>query len=166
MPFVLDFSVLDKHALPLVGGKNASLGEMIKAGIRVPPGFAVTTDAYIRFIEQAGIQDAILKLLAGVDGEDVSSLDAAAETIRGLIQQTPLISDIQISIEESYEKLCQQCGGGRLPVAVRSSATAEDLPTPSFAGQQYTYLWVQGGAHVATHVQRFWASRFTSRAIA
>jgi len=166
MQYVLDLRDLDKHSLSVVGGKNASLGEMIKAGIRVPPGYAVTTDAYVHFITRAGIQDTILEVLSAVNVDDVSSLDAASETIQNLIQKATLAPDIRASIEESYNRLCHQCGLQIIPVAVRSSATAEDLPTASFAGQQDTYLWIKGGSEVAKHVQRCWASLFTSRAIA
>ncbi|MBW1777313.1 MAG: hypothetical protein JRJ54_06940 [Deltaproteobacteria bacterium] len=166
MPYVLDLRELDKHSLPVVGGKNASLGEMIKAGIRVPPGFAVTTDAYIRFIDKAGIRDTLFQVLSDVNAGDVASLDGASETLQRRIAETPLPSEIRDAIEEGYDRLCRECGVPETPVAVRSSATAEDLPTASFAGQQDTYLWIQGGARVTHHVQSCWASLFTSRAIA
>ncbi len=166
MQYVRDLKALDRRSLPLVGGKNASLGEMIKAGIRVPPGFAVTTDAYVQFISQTGIRETLSKVLGDVNVEDVSSLDAASRSLQDLIQQTPWIPDVREAIQEGYDRLCRECGVDAVPVAVRSSATAEDLPTASFAGQQDTYLWVQGGGQVAHHVRRCWASLFTSRAIA
>ncbi len=162
MQFVREFQRVGQ-AIPClqVGGKNASLGEMIKAGIRVPPGFAVTTEAYIHFIDQAGIQDDIQASLSGLNVEDVASLDRVSNTIQNLIQKTRLTVDIQAAVEEGYDRLCENCGERDLPVAVRSSATAEDLPTASFAGQQDTYLWVRGGSRVTEHVQRCWASLFT-----
>ncbi|MBW2285359.1 MAG: hypothetical protein JRF65_12255, partial [Deltaproteobacteria bacterium] len=166
MAYVLDFSLLDKSSLPLVGGKNASLGEMIKAGIHVPPGFAVTTDSYLAFITDTGIKDRIYEVLSGLDPEDVRALNAASDAVQELIRGGEMADPIQRAIEEGYDGLCERSDVSRLPVAVRSSATAEDLPTASFAGQQDTYLWQVGAEKVIRSVQRCWASLFTPRAIA
>jgi len=165
MDYILDFEELDKSSLPSVGGKNASLGEMIKAGIRVPPGFAVTTDSYLDFITETGIKDEIFTIISSVDPDDVGSLDKKSEKIRSLIIKSSIPIHTQEAIEKGYEELNAKCGLENLPVAVRSSATAEDLPTASFAGQQDTYLWTIGKAQVMANVKQCWASLFTSRAI-
>jgi pyruvate,water dikinase len=165
MDYILNFEFLDKTSLPMVGGKNASLGEMIKSGIRVPPGFAVTTDSYLSFITETGIKDKISDILSGVRPDDVSSLDEVSAEIQALIKTTPINKDVQAAINEGYSQLCQECGIKDVPVAVRSSATAEDLPTASFAGQQDTYLWVVEAENVINSVRKCWASLYTPRAI-
>ena len=165
MDYILNFEEVDKGSLPLVGGKNASLGEMIKAGIRVPPGFAVTTESYLNFITETGIKDKIYRILSDVNPDDVESLNNVAAEVRNLINSASMSEDVQAAIEEGYFQLCEKCLVEVVPVAVRSSATAEDLPTASFAGQQETYLWVQGAAQVGESVQKCWASLFTPRAI-
>jgi len=165
MEHIIDFKSVDKNSLSLVGGKNASLGEMIKAGIRVPHGFAVTTGSYLNFITATGIMDNIFGALVHLDAEDIKALDKASEKIRSLILKTAMSVDTQIAIEKGYEELSKDYHDRNIPVAVRSSATAEDLPTASFAGQQDTYLWTIGIAQVIANVKRCWASLFTSRAI-
>ena len=165
MDYILDFNTLDKSSLPLVGGKNASLGEMIKAGIRVPPGFAVTTENYLGFITDKGIKDEIYRILSDVNVDDVESLNKASAEVQQLITNASMSDEVQGAIEEGYSQLCQTCVMETVPVAVRSSATAEDLPTASFAGQQDTYLWIQGADKVIRSVQNCWASLFTPRAI-
>ena len=165
MNYILNFEQLDKNSLPLVGGKNASLGEMIKAGIRVPPGFAVTTGSYFSFITETGIKDKIYGILSSMPADDVESLNRASAEIQEIIKKTPLSDDIKTAVEEGYSRLCEKCSVEILPVAVRSSATAEDLPTASFAGQQDTYLWVEGVANIINNVHNCWASLFTPRAI-
>ncbi|RTZ99179.1 MAG: phenylphosphate synthase subunit beta [Deltaproteobacteria bacterium] len=166
MAYILNFKELDKTSIPSVGGKNASLGEMIKAGIRVPPGFAVTTTCYEQFILGTEIKDDIFGLLADLDPDDVDALNTAASRVRALIIEATITPEIADTIKEGYHQLCRQCGLDSIPVAVRSSATAEDLPTASFAGQQDTYLWIEGADNVLNRVQRCWASLFTARAIA
>jgi pyruvate,water dikinase len=165
MAYVLGFDQVSKASLPYVGGKNASLGEMLKAGIRVPPGFAITTDSYLEFITTAGIVEEIDHILAHVNPDDVPSLDRASAQIQSLIMGAHLPPAITRAVEEYYCKLCEGCCVEDLPVAVRSSATAEDLPNASFAGQQDTYLWVRGTAPVMHMAQKCWASLFTPRAI-
>ncbi len=165
MAHILNFKDLDKTALPSVGGKNANLGEMIKAGIRVPPGFAVTTSCYEQFITGTEIKDRIFELLANLDPDDVDALNTAADRVQTLIRDASMTAEIADVIREGYHQLCRQCGLTSVPVAVRSSATAEDLPTASFAGQQDTYLWIEGADKVIRRVQRCWASLFTPRAI-
>jgi pyruvate,water dikinase len=165
MDYILNFKDVDKNSLPIVGGKNASLGEMIKASIHVPPGFAVTTDSYLGFITDTGIKDKIFDILSNMPPDDVESLNMASAEIQGLINNVSLIDEIKSAIAEGYSRLCEQCYVETVPVAVRSSATAEDLPTASFAGQQDTYLWIEGTKKVIDSVQRCWASLFTPRAI-
>ena len=166
MDYVLNFEKLDKDSLDLVGGKNASLGEMIKAGIRVPPGFAVTTNSYLDFISDSEIKNKISAILKGLNPDDVKALDACAGEVQALIKNTPISDEIQSAIADSYSQLCDSCAVELVPVAVRSSATAEDLPTASFAGQQDTYLWIEGTEKVIENVRNCWASLFTPRAIA
>ena len=165
MAYVLTFQEVDKNSLPQVGGKNASLGELIKADIPVPPGFAVTTDSYQKFITETGIRDKIFQILSDMKPGDIAALNAASESIQTLIQGSALSEDIRSAIDKAYGELCDNCRVLAMPVAVRSSATAEDLPTASFAGQQDTYLWIQGVEAVAEKVRHCWASLFTARAI-
>ena len=165
MGYTLDFEELNKNSLQMVGGKNASLGEMISAGIYVPPGFAVTTDSYLRFITDTGIKDTIFTILAGLGVDDVEAINNASAEVQGLINNAPMSGNVREAIEEGYARLCTKCVVEKVPVAVRSSATAEDLPTASFAGQQDTYLWVEGIEKVINSVQQCWASLFTPRAI-
>jgi pyruvate,water dikinase len=165
MDLILDFSKLNKNSLSLVGGKNASLGEMINAGIRVPPGFAVTTNSYAVFLEKAAIKDKIYQSLGSLDPKDIEALNQAAAEVQNLIKSAEIPEDIQRAIGQSYSRLCEKCKVEKVPVAVRSSATAEDLPTASFAGQQDTYLWITGSEQVVQNVRNCWASLFTPRAI-
>jgi len=165
MDYILDFEELNKNSLQMVGGKNASLGEMIGVGIHVPPGFAVTTDSYLRFITDTGIKDTIFQALSGLSVDDVEALNNASAEVQNLINNAPMSGNVRAAIEEGYAQLCTKCVVETVPVAVRSSATAEDLPTASFAGQQDTYLWVEGIEKVIDSVQRCWASLFTPRAI-
>ena len=165
MSYIIDFKDLDKNALPQVGGKNASLGELINAGIRVPPGFAVTTDSYLSFITKTGIKDEILNIISKLKPGDIDSLNATSSEIQQLIINKQLPDSIRSIIDDNYAELCRMCEVEDLPVAVRSSATAEDLPNASFAGQQDTYLWIKGASRVVDRVQRCWASLWTARAI-
>src|SRR5690606_31899291 len=127
--------------------KNASIGEMISnlsdAGVRVPPGFATTAEAYRQFLEQDGLGDKIAELLDGVDGDDVTLLSERGRTIRQAVLETPLPDALLSDLKSAYEGLGDDVGTPPA-VAVRSSATAEDLPEASFAGQQDTYLNVNG----------------------
>lgn len=164
-PYILWFQDCDKGRLPLIGGKNASLGEMTRAGIRVPPGFAVTTTAYREFMAQANIAAEISGLLANLDPDDTAAVEAASWTIRQIMGSSHVPADIEDAIHRSYHQLCTACGVADLPVAVRSSATAEDLPNASFAGQQDTSLWVRSEGIVLIRTIICWSSLFTPRAI-
>ncbi|HUS70435.1 MAG TPA: PEP/pyruvate-binding domain-containing protein [Anaerolineae bacterium] len=164
-PYVLWFKDCDETCLALVGGKNMSLGRMTTAGIPVPPGFAVTTTAYGEFLTKAAIARDIRETLAEVDPEDVATVEKAGKALRQLIRSTPIPNDVEQAVKEAYIALCDRCNLAAMPVAVRSSATAEDLPGASFAGQQETYLWVMGPDEVVEATRNCWASLFTDRAI-
>jgi pyruvate,water dikinase len=138
---------------------------LINAGIRVPPGFAITTNAYKQFLEEGAIAARIEELLEGLDENDLKALDSASEQIRQLIEATPFPLELEDRIAEYYRRLSNHCCMPATPVAVRSSATAEDLPSASFAGQQESYLNVQGEARVLDKVRDCMASLFTDRAI-
>ena len=166
MGHILWFEEVGKGNIGQVGGKNASLGELIKAGVKVPPGFAVTTMAYKEFLRETGIEERVGEILSSLDVEETEALQKASEEIRRLIEGASLPGGIRESIEKGYRELCRRLRTERVPVAVRSSATAEDLPTASFAGQQDTYLWVEGTEEVTKKVMKCWGSLFTPRAIA
>ncbi|MBE9513106.1 MAG: phosphoenolpyruvate synthase [Chloroflexi bacterium] len=153
------FSEVNKNDIPLVGGKGANLGEMINANIPVPPGFIVTAPTYFDFIEQAKIMDKIRELLEPLDVNDSKRLQQTAAEVRQIILDAPMPPEIAKGIKEAYIEM------GRGLVAVRSSATAEDLPEASFAGQQSTYLNIEGDDEVVAAVQKCWASLFEARAI-
>ena len=154
--------------IPLVGGKNASLGEMVRElaprGIKVPNGFAITADAYWHLLRAANIDQQIQEILSGLDTRGTANLQQRGSAVRHAIMAAPLPQDLQHSIIAAYRELSR--GADKpMDVAVRSSATAEDLPNASFAGQQETYLNVQGDAALLESCKRCFASLFTDRAI-
>ncbi len=154
--------------IPLVGGKNASLGEMIQQlrckGVKVPTGFATTAYAYRYFISAAGLETKLREIFADLNVEDVNNLRRCGKQARLLMLQTPFPIELQEAIAQAYQNLCQQYDADT-DVAVRSSATAEDLPDASFAGQQETYLNVHGLEAVLQACHKCFASIFTDRAI-
>ena len=154
--------------LPLVGGKNASLGEMFNAlvpkGINVPYGFAITTEAYWHFVEHNNLKDRIKEILKGLDTTDIEDLSMRGKKIRDLIYYSSMPEDLEKEIRDAYSKLCERYGPDT-DVAVRSSASAEDLPDASFAGQQDTYLNIRGIERVLDACKKCFASLFTDRAI-
>ena len=166
--FIKWFADIKIEDVPLVGGKNASLGEMFRElaskGVKVPDGFAITADAFRHFIREAGIDKQIRATLADLDTRDMANLAERGHSVRQAILNASLPPDLQALIGESYRKLQ---GDSKVPldVAVRSSATAEDLPDASFAGQQETYLNVHGTAALLDTCKRCFASLFTDRAI-
>ena len=160
------FEEVCKEDVALVGGKCSSLGELINAGVRVPPGFALTTHGYARFMRDAGVSGEIPGMLEGCGHDDLDHLERASKAIREMIEQHPFAWDLEDSIAEFYRKLSVRCMVPAVPVAVRSSATAEDLPGASFAGQQDTYLWIRGVDDLLHHARRCISSLFTARAIA
>jgi pyruvate,water dikinase len=159
-PFILP---LDGPAATLdqVGGKGASLARLAAAGLPVPPGFHITTHAYRRFVDENSLADAILAAAARARADDPSTLDEASAQIQALFMQGSIPADLAALIGRAYAELA----GDKAAVAVRSSATAEDLPGMSFAGQQETYLNVRGGDNVLAAVRRCWASLWTARAL-
>jgi cytochrome P450 len=142
-----------------VGGKAASLASMTAADLPVPPGFVVTTAAFEA--ARAGVRDTVAAALTGLDATDTAALDRTSAHIRALIEGAPLSPDVEAAIRDGYAAL-----GDDVPVAVRSSATAEDSADTSFAGQQDTYLWVVGADAVVAHVRRCWASLYSARSLA
>ena len=166
LPVVCWFETCRKESVPLVGGKCSSLGELINAGVRVPPGFALTTEGYRRFMAEAGIDRVVQGLLAGVDATDIEALEQVSTEIRAAIEAQPFSFAMEDEIAECYRQLALRCGMPAVPVAVRSSATAEDLPGASFAGQQDTYLWIRGIDEVLHHMRRCISSLYTGRAMA
>lgn len=164
---ILFFSELNNKDVPFVGGKNASLGEMYlelqKNGVRVPNGFAVTAAAYRYFMKEAGIKDEIKKVLSDLNTSNVTNLRTRGKKVRDLIMRSKLPEDLEQEVFQAYKKLIG--GKKNLSVAVRSSATAEDLPDASFAGQQETYLNIKGEKELLLAVKKCIASLFTDRAI-
>jgi pyruvate,water dikinase len=187
--FILWFEEVGIDDIPMVGGKNASLGEMIqqlgKKGVRVPTGFATTAHAYRYYIEKAGLEAQLRELFAELDLDDVLDLRARGKKARSLVLNTPFPPELEAAISSAYLRLCDRYNAtdetcenfdgavadecrtvsGDLDVAVRSSATAEDLPDASFAGQQETYLNVHGAKAVLEACHKCFASLFTDRAI-
>jgi pyruvate, water dikinase len=166
--FVLWFEEVGTHDVGLVGGKNSSLGEMIQEltakGVNVPGGFATTAYAYRYFIESAGLEAKLRTLFADLDVNNLPNLQKRARKARALILNTPFPQDLQDAIAVAYTEMCKRYGENT-DVAVRSSATAEDLPEASFAGQQETYLNVHGIKGVLESCHKCFASLFTDRAI-
>lgn len=165
---VLWFDELSIEDVPLVGGKNASLGEMYRAltpkGVRIPNGFAVTAHAYRHVLESGHALEKIRSILADLDTSDMENLSSRGRRVRTLVRNLELPEDLQQAIIKAYRKLEQEYGT-HVDVAVRSSATAEDLPDASFAGQQETYLNIHGEEEVLDACKRCFASLFTNRAI-
>jgi pyruvate,water dikinase len=167
--YIASFTSLRMTDVGSVGGKNASLGEMISQldhlGVRVPGGFATTADAYRDFLAQSGLDTRIRDLLDKLDIEDVTALAKAGQQIRLWINETPFPAQLDKEIRDAYEKL-QAEAGAEATWAVRSSATAEDLPDASFAGQQETFLNIQGADNVLHAIKEVFASLYNDRAIA
>ncbi len=150
----------------VLGGKIASLCTLSAAGLPVPPGFAVTANAFRKTLADSGLDLALADLMAKIDPADTASVSAAGTRARGWIVQAQIPTGLYESIVEAYADLCGMCGIESIPVAVRSSATSEDQPDASFAGEHDTYLWVRGADDVLHSVRRCWASLYTDRAIA
>lgn len=165
---VLWYQQLGMGDVGVVGGKNASLGEMISnlsnAGVQVPGGFATTANAFNLFLEQSGLEQRIHTLLDSLDVEDIPALGKAGETIRNWIIETPFLPELEDAIRSAFKTL-QGEAGEEASFAVRSSATAEDMPDASFAGQQETFLNVQGFEAVMIAIKHVFASLFNDRAI-
>jgi len=159
MTYTIPFPQLNKTNIPAAGGKGANLGEMTTAGFPVPPGFVLTTAAYDAFVQTHGLHEQIIALASTASADDPQSSEAAAREIKHLFLGAEIPADFMNALFAGYRVL------GEVPVAVRSSATAEDLPDASFAGQQETYLNVQGKDALLDAVKLCWASLWTARAI-
>ncbi|NNF98307.1 MAG: phenylphosphate synthase subunit beta [Desulfobacteraceae bacterium] len=164
--FVRWFQECSLEDVQVVGGKNASLGELLKGGIPVPPGFSITTHAYDLFLEKAKIREDVYGILRSIKPDDTTSGERASREIRGMIESARISLDLEDYIGEFYRQLSKSSNIPAVPSAIRSSGTAEDLPGASFAGQQDTFLWIRGIDDVLKHVKKCWSSLFTPRAIA
>jgi pyruvate,water dikinase len=165
-PYCVTFRNLDNNQIDLVGGKNASLGELTNAGVSVPPGFAVTTQFYRTFMTENDLWDYVQAELDTVEIDDATAATDVSQNIRRAIEDSEIPPNPVSSLEESWQALRQECEVNDPGLAVRSSATAEDLPDASFAGQQDTYLNVHAFADLKTKVKQCISSLFTPRAIA
>ena len=168
MNYIRWFEEICANDVGLVGGKGANLGEMVQASLPVPPGFCLTAEAYRDFVQATGLDGTIGEILADTDQHDPADVAVKAARVRSVIVEQEVPDDIVQQIGESYTRLAQDLGTEDVagaPVAVRSSATAEDLPTASFAGQQDTYLNVRGYKDLLEHTKQCWASLWTDRAM-
>jgi len=168
MTYIRWFEEVGAAQVDLVGGKGANLGEMTTRDLPVPPGFCLTASAYREFIQATGLDETIRNILAETQLDDPADVKAKSARIRGLITEQSVPTTIAREILDGYHRLGQELGSvdvAQVPVAVRSSATAEDLPTASFAGQQDTYLNVRGEAELLDRVKHCWASLWTARAV-
>ncbi|MES2206249.1 MAG: phosphoenolpyruvate synthase [Pseudomonadota bacterium] len=167
---VIGFEALRMTDVEHVGGKNASLGEMISqlasTGVRVPGGFATTAEAFREFLEHSSLTERVKARLEGLDTDDIDALTSAGKEIRQWVLDAPFQSQLEADIREGYAQMCAASGGIEVPVAVRSSATAEDLPDASFAGQQETFLNISGIENILQAVKVVFASLYNDRAIA
>ena len=165
MRFIKWLNEISKKDILLVGGKGANLGEVASI-VQIPPGFVVTSEAFLYFLNTTGLRDKIKEIIKEfISRGDPDEYEKASAVIRGLIERSPLPSDLEREIAESYKKLCEVTGVNNVAVAVRSSATAEDIPEASFAGQQDTYLNVRGVENVIHYVKKVWSSLYTARAL-
>ena len=167
--YVRWLSELGMDDVPIVGGKNASLGEMIhhlaEVGVQVPGGFATTADAYREFLAKDGLDERIQAVLDELDVDDVTALSQAGPRIRGWVMEQPFPAALEAAIDAAFARLTAEAGTAAVSWAVRSSATAEDLPDASFAGQQETFLNVEGLDNIKHRIKEVFASLFNDRAI-
>ncbi|MEP6816809.1 MAG: PEP/pyruvate-binding domain-containing protein, partial [Marmoricola sp.] len=164
-PSAIPFGALATEYHTQVGGKCASLGVMSQAGLPVPPGFAVTTRVFAEAKEVSGLMPQIKELIDDLDSHDQAALSTAAHQTRGLVRSWELPEEHENVIRRMYADLGALCDVDDVPVAVRSSATSEDSPDASFAGEHDTYLWVCGIDAVLEKIRACWASLYTDRAI-
>ncbi|HBF36003.1 MAG TPA: pyruvate, phosphate dikinase, partial [Firmicutes bacterium] len=164
--YTKNLSELNKDSLPQAGGKGANLGVLINAGLPVPPGFIVTADAYRAHLEVSGLKERISRRLENIKEQDITAISEASIDIALWIEEAPMPTRVQAEVAKAFESFSEKMDrGAKLAVAVRSSATAEDLPSASFAGQHDTYLGIYGKESVLKHVKKCWASLWTSQAI-
>ena len=165
LEYIKWFEEIDKDDIPIVGGKGANLGELTQNGLDVPPGFCVTAGAYRYFIEKANLNKKIKEKITDLNIEDSMELQNVSKEIQELINAAEIPQDLAEEIVIAYERLNEKVGIDDVEVAVRSSATAEDLPEASFAGQQDTYLHIKRAEELLNHIRKCWASLWTARAI-
>lgn len=165
LQYIRWFNEINKDDIQMVGGKGANLGELTQKGLEVPPGFCVTAVAYKYFIEKSNLSGVIREKIEKLDVEDSAELQKVSKEIRDLIVKQPIPQDLADEIKTAYDQFNNNIGVQDGEVAVRSSATAEDLPEASFAGQQDTYLHIRGTEELLNHVRKCWASLWTARAI-
>ncbi len=165
LQYIRWFNEINKDDIPMVGGKGANLGELTQKGLEVPPGFCVTAEAYKYFVEKSNLSGVIREKIEKLDVEDSAELQKVSKEIRDLIVKQPIPQDLADEIKTAYDQFNNNIGVQDGEVAVRSSATAEDLPEASFAGQQDTYLHIRGTEELLNHVRKCWASLWTARAI-
>lgn len=159
------FNEIGKDDIAQVGGKGANLGELTSMGLPVPPGFCVTAGAYDEFINYSELDEIVRILVSSLDVEDVEALTDVSKEVRDKINSSEIKPEIEEEIKRAYAQFAEEIGVENPEVAVRSSATAEDLPDASFAGQQDTYLHIRGEEELLNHIRSCWASLWTSRAI-
>jgi pyruvate, water dikinase len=165
-PPVLPFAAIGRDDVLFAGGKGASLGELLRAGIRVPDGFVVATVAFRQAVEHLTVQgEPLAARVAALSPDAPETLAAETARIRAVVESAPLPPSVVEAVAAHYAKLCADTGHPDLPVAVRSSATSEDSAEASFAGLQDTYLWVCGGDSVVDHVRRCWASLYSVESV-
>lgn len=163
--YIKRFNEVDKNDIPLVGGKGANLGEMTQMGLDVPPGFCVTSSAYNYFIEYTNLNETVKILLERLDVDNPDSLTMVSERLQAKLNESKIPEDLEAEIRDAYRDFSKSIELEDPQVAVRSSATAEDLPDASFAGQQDTYLHISGEEELLKHIRMCWASLWTARAI-
>lgn len=170
MTSIMWFDEYDPALRVYLGGKCASLGEMTRAGLPVPPGFAVSTEAFVRTVREGGLHLRLAALLDGLDAGDTDELSRVGAAARDLVAQAPMPAVVEDEIRAACARIDELCGVAPgepgVPLAVRSSATCEDSPDASFAGEHDTYLWIRGVEAVLDRVRACWASLYTDRAIA
>ncbi len=159
------FEEVDKNSIDSVGGKGANLGELTQMGLDVPPGFCVTAEAYNYFIEYTQLNDFVKELIERLDPDNPDSLTLISDSLREKLTESKIPEDLLAEISEAYKDFSKKVNLVNPEVAVRSSATAEDLPDASFAGQQDTYLHISGEEELVKHIRMCWASLWTARAI-
>lgn len=166
LKFTNNLNELNKDSLSVAGGKGANLGVLIHAGLPVPPGFVVTVDAYRAHLEAANLKELIKAKLENIAENDISAISEASECISSWIEESPMPSKVQEEVKTAFESFSKNMSShSNLSVAVRSSATAEDLPSASFAGQHETYLGIGGIDEIIRHIKKCWASLWSSQAI-
>lgn len=163
--YIKKFNEVNKSDIPLVGGKGANLGEMTQMGLDVPPGFCVTSEAYNYFIEYTNLNETVKILLERLDVDNPDSLTLVSQKLQAKLNESKIPEDLEAEIRDAYREFSKRVDLTNPQVAVRSSATAEDLPDASFAGQQDTYLHISGEEELLKHIRMCWASLWTARAI-